>query len=45
MNNLAAFMVFLWVTGWTVAAIRAGLQNRTAPGSDKGPVGAELKAK
>ena len=35
MNNLAAFMVFLWVTGWTIAAIRAGLETKsvTGPGS------------
>jgi hypothetical protein len=29
MNKLAALMVFLWVSGWTIAAIRACLKAKS----------------
>ena len=32
MNKLAAFIVFLWATGWTIAAIRAGLKTKSVTG-------------
>jgi hypothetical protein len=28
MNTFAAFMLLLWVSGWTIAFIRAGLKTR-----------------
>jgi hypothetical protein len=28
MNTIAALLVMLWITGWTLASVRAGLKNR-----------------
>lgn len=29
MNKISAIVLFIWVAGWTLAAIRAGLKTRT----------------
>ena len=31
MNTLAAIMLFLWVAGWTIASIRAGINHKAVP--------------
>jgi hypothetical protein len=43
MNTMAAVLIMLWVTGWTLACVRAGLRARCRavgsgpPGTCRGP--------